>query len=741
MKARFDIYGALRLAAFILLPGFCLSARGIEVGWHDLMSELQLGDGIRLENQQEAKSQGLVTLSGTATNLNTGYQNEIITYAQHTYDMVKTLSVNTSVSLNALMVSGDVDVSFFGKQTFDANDLHFVFTKTRNFGTTVYSPLGFSADFWSQLSLYQNPTNYLQGEALHAALTGALGTHYIAGVERAAMVSVVYTFHYASASVRQQLTVSASGSAFDSASFSGFVSSFFGSTNTSTSMSYQFYSTDPFLSPTNFSFGSSGTIANYQQFTNLVSHLEAYANAMDPANAKVTAYVLNPIETVPGYLSLLGGYIPTPVEAPDYSEFLEAYTALQVWQQRLNSRGTMSWLNAKGQQVISSNALDVANYLVAMKNIAANHFTSGSTLTVPSDVVAYLANLSEIRLPEIYVMDNWEWFNGIGYSHSLIGRVDCGNSDMIAPIPFANVAATNGTTVSTFQLTYTPSNFQNMMTNTYKSGNINTHLRALFASEQWYYLTNGNPDANGFFLMTEPASGASKWTLTIFDPFTQVPIDELPLFATRSGGFVAPSQFSDNVSVSLANSSSPANGVVGMAQPVTMQITNQSPSQCYGTRISFILDGAFDFGGASGSQGYASFDPSTRTVSYTVGPLLGNTSAELTLNFIALQAISESPGTSPTLALSGSLSNSVSSTISLPTITASPPVMGLSQTLGGIQIDWRSDSDRLLPESSPIFGSGASWTPVTNGIVVSGNHRFLAPPVVSRQGYFRLHSE
>jgi len=38
--------------------------------------------------------------------------------------------------------------------------------------------------------------------------------------------------------------------------------------------------------------------------------------------------------------------------------FLKPLPALQVWQQRLQGRGSMSWLNPQGQQVIASKALD-----------------------------------------------------------------------------------------------------------------------------------------------------------------------------------------------------------------------------------------------------------------------------------------------------------------------------------------------------------------------------------------------
>src|SRR5438132_272147 len=112
---------------------WCLSASALEVGWHPDMT-IKLGDGVKLTQQQVPAFSGLVQMSSTGINLNNGWQNEIVTFAQQTHDMIRTLDVNTSVSLHSLFSSGDIGVSFFGRQSFDANEVKFVFTKTRNFG-------------------------------------------------------------------------------------------------------------------------------------------------------------------------------------------------------------------------------------------------------------------------------------------------------------------------------------------------------------------------------------------------------------------------------------------------------------------------------------------------------------------------------------------------------------------------------------------------------------------------------
>jgi hypothetical protein len=283
MKLTPNIYRIIPLTIFGIFVCLSFQAPAIEVGWHPSMT-LGLGDGVQLNQQQSPKFPAVVQLSPTAINVNNGWQNEIVTFAQHTYDMVKTIDINSSVSMDSLFASGSINFSFFDQQKFDANDLNFVFTKTRDFGTTLYSPLGFSSMFTNEVGIFQQ---ILQGEPLHARITSTFGTHYVRGYESQAFVVVVYTFHYSSASIKQQMSVSASGSAWDTASFSSFVSSFFASTNTAVSMNYSLFSSSS--NPLPFYLNGGEAIQNYQQFTNLVGHLEMYVNSMTSADAKKTA--------------------------------------------------------------------------------------------------------------------------------------------------------------------------------------------------------------------------------------------------------------------------------------------------------------------------------------------------------------------------------------------------------------------------------------------------------------------
>jgi hypothetical protein len=738
-------------SVFGILLCFAFSTPAIEVGWDPSMT-IWLGDGVRLNQQQVAARQQLVALSSTATNLNNGWQNEIVTFAQHSYDAVKTLNINSSANFDYMAVSGSLNVSIFDQHSYDDRELNFVFTKTKNYGTTLYTPLGFTSTsfFSNRVAFYQN-SNHLQGEALHAAITGEFGTHYVRGLEQAAFVSVLYTFRYASATIKHKVSVTASGSAWDSASFSAFVNSFFGSTNTSVSMSYQIKTSDSsFTLPV----VPNGAIQSYQGFTNFVSQLENYVNMMTPANQQVTGYILDPIQSVPGYFSIVGGYVPPPLDQADYNDFLQTYSALQVWDQRLAdltfnaNSGAMNWFNTQGQQLILNKKLDIDNYIGAMQLVASNHYYNGAPLYLPADVVTYLANLSDITFPEIYVMDNFNYVNGLTHYLFIIGRIDCGDRSLTKAIPFISLTQLsngipNGPTID---IDYDAWHFQTNALKAYGNSTIQAHLLNLFTNAQWACLTNPalNPDFQGYFLAEQKAANgnpgqAAHWSLALKDG-RSTNIDVMSFLDTRSGGCGVPSLVSNTVNVTIATSPTTNNGVVGLGQPVTVQVANQTSIQSYGTTVSFVLSNAFDYGGASGSQGSGSF--SNGVVTYAVGPLLAGATAVINLKLIPLQSGLARPSTLASLNMGqGLVNSSLTNTASFPPIQSIPPVLNVTRGPGGsVQLDWWSDTDRLLIENSSVLGFGASWSFVNNnGQVNDGSHRFLPQQVAGQQGYFRLH--
>jgi hypothetical protein len=523
------------LGVFLWLP---LLAQQVLVGWHDHMY-LQPGDGVQLNRQQEPAFPGLLIMSPSAPRKISG-GGESIAFAQHTYNLISKLNANSSVSLNGLAFNGDVSVSFFGRQTFNANDLVFIDTITENLYETDFTPLSFSSNFWAQVGGYQK---YLQDALLYSAITSTFGTHYVAGYRSQAMVSVLYSFHYASSSVRQQTIVSGSAST-DAGNFSAFVSSFFGSTNTTASMSYQFYSSDPSVAATNIGVALAGNVQNYQQFTNLETQISKYAATLNQTNAKITGYILAPLSAVPNFLTTLGISHPTTNNPANYDGFLEAYTALQAWIQSLDpwilNGDALSWLNGQGRQLVQGSWLEAEGYLTQMKSIAFSHFTTNATLYVPPEVTGFLAdNLNTVALPKIYNLDNFENSN----NRYFIGRVDCGCRNLTIPIPFSTISelqgGTNNGTLDTIY--YDPVAFQKIELDAAPNNTVRGEFQTLFASPQWACLTNttGNPNLNGYFVASEPENQKTNWSLVISGGTdvngNAIIIDETALTDTTSG--------------------------------------------------------------------------------------------------------------------------------------------------------------------------------------------------------------
>src|SRR5690242_11717200 len=95
-------------AAMILFLGTCSSARAIKIDWHPDMY-FKPGDGVDFKNLQQPLPSPAVISSNPSTVQN-GEATETVTFAQHTYDLVQSLRVNTSASLSSLVFNGSIDV-------------------------------------------------------------------------------------------------------------------------------------------------------------------------------------------------------------------------------------------------------------------------------------------------------------------------------------------------------------------------------------------------------------------------------------------------------------------------------------------------------------------------------------------------------------------------------------------------------------------------------------------------------
>lgn len=715
---------------FLVLCSCCFAEK---VGWHDQMS-LHAGDGVDLKNQQEARARTVVLMGSEAIpDPNTGDASETVTFAQHAFDLVSSLSVNANVTLRTTSFEGNAGVGFIKNHKFSGNSLEFVFTATRNFGD-AYFPIngGFSSDFNSEVSKLRQAYS---GLALHQEITKMFGTHVVAGRRSAAMVSVIFSFDYGSASLAQQLAASARGN-WGWGNFSSHVDSFFKSKDTRRTLSYEFYSTDPNQSPTNFNFASTGSITNYEGFARFVTLVEAYWRAMNPENAKVTGYILEPLKNMPGYLSLIGGSTPPSVISADYGGFLEAFASLQAWRDRLtdwtiNPR-KMSWLNATGQRLVLAKRQDVVEFVAVMERIAINHLSNGTPLQVPADVFNYLNTLSDIPIPAIYVpwaSDDTVYPN----QHQVLGWVDCGSKSNTVSVPFLNVSEQlDGTDVGwATSLAYTYQDVTNLVQRLISfwstrtgSSSIVGDLRAFLASSAWASLTNAAFSSRriGFFGDSRAKAEKTNTFMMISDAEGNI-VDQLNWMSTR-GGSIPETTSTAEVSVS-ASAPQLVQGTVGLAETIPLTVTNSGSTPAHGINASFQLDSRFEFAGSIGSQGYVEFNPSNRMVSCNVGPLAPGAHAEVGFRVIPLQAGLLPSAGNITLSVGDLLTNNPTPQIELAQTSADSPLISLVKIPSGLELSWFSDTDRLKVEQSPHLGLDASWSVLTNAPVALGSKRIL----------------
>jgi sugar lactone lactonase YvrE len=68
-----------------------------------------------------------------------------------------------------------------------------------------------------------------------------------------------------------------------------------------------------------------------------------------------------------------------------------------------------------------------------------------------------------------------------------------------------------------------------------------------------------------------------------------------------------------------------------------------------------------------------------------------------------------------------------------------PPVLRIAQTGPKVLLSWPLAASSFVVESSSTLSAGATWTSITNGVVISGNYFWLTNNANSTQAFYRLH--
>src|SRR4051794_38482740 len=117
MRPRSTTRSATLLAFLCVLCCGPMPSHAVQVGWADGMT-IWVGDGVNLNRQDHPAFPGVVELGSVSVNAKNGWQNEIVTFAQHTHDMVKTLNISASAKVQSITGSGgSASMDYFFKQS------------------------------------------------------------------------------------------------------------------------------------------------------------------------------------------------------------------------------------------------------------------------------------------------------------------------------------------------------------------------------------------------------------------------------------------------------------------------------------------------------------------------------------------------------------------------------------------------------------------------------------------------
>jgi uncharacterized protein DUF11 len=740
MKTKLKIILALPLILLVLET----TALADSVGWHPQFGG-DIGRGLDLKNETTTKPPvAIFDTTHIPPYTGTGQQSISVVFSQTTLDMASSFSLNSDISLYDTVFSGSIGFSFADQQSFSQNTLNFVYDSTRDFGNTSLTFLGLDPNFTNVVNGLKQT---LSGDALQQAITSLYGTHVIYGYQSSARVVVDYQFQYSSASIARQTSLSIQAnysSGFDGGSFNAFVQSQFAQTNTGVSLNVRFWSSDPTFPPT---FPIATNLTSYNDFIAYVGQVQAYSAAMNSLNAKKMGYLIEPLQSLPGYLSLIDGYNPTNLFNTSYDEFLQVYSRLKGWENTLLSwtldNNHMSWMNTNAQQQVIAIRGEVTSQRQYLEQLFTAHVETGAALQLPDSIINYFVNFNRIPLPKVNTADIFNYYRPNYYY--LIGYIDCGPTNMTVDTPFLNVLAyRNGIPAPPYSTIYwSATNFESLLIS-HEGGSYsdyNSSITAFLASPTWMALKqNSAGEKLGFFEWYDVNDDLTLYSLGIEDATGSL-VDQMD--ANSGTAAFSSVKLEASPQVSLQGGAVPAStnfSTAGLNTTYTLAVTNNGPGAAYGINVSFPLANTnkFDFVSVSGSQGQGTY--TNGNVLYHLGPLGNGQSATINLAVVPVVTGLFLPTGQGSLTLGAGLTDPspTNDLVNLNAISFQSPTISIASRSNNTELKWYSDTSRIFVEQANDL-SGGTWTPVAGSITTNGSQHQIDLGSSGTKKFFRLH--
>lgn len=728
---------ALALAGYISAS----SAWAETIGWHPILQGIRTGRGVDLRNQKDLK--GFVAVMGTnnvGISGGGGFEQKT-RYVQDTYDLAQSFSLNTSLSIQSKVFSGSVGYASAEAHTASGNSISFAMDCTRVLGDDLFPVLTLDPDFTNTVAQLRQT---LSGSSLHKAISDRYGTHFVSGMQRAFKAVMLYTFTFQSQSSARAQSLSLSAKyrgGVSRATFSADVSSFLGQRDSKVTMTYSFMSTDPLAPPPPFATNS--VISNLTQFTTIADQFENYCRTANLAGATPISYTVEPLQNLPGYLAMLGGYSPATVFLPNYADYMQTFSEFGAWADLLNywtgDPRRMNWLNTNGQRMVFSMRSEVSGFLSVMRDTARSHFTNGTSLEISADILNYRANLAQIPMPRVVVIGRYIQPDVGLY----VGYVNAGARDLTVSNPFQSVFMTyNGNEFGKeVQLWTDERQFRDW---------INSHPGEpylplfnspdVFGGPRWAAVVAAtNTQRIAFFFGGDYRTDWNPAAWVIKDAATpsQV-VDSVAVLEARTDQLEAASLQAGPSGVRLINKGTASLSPAGRTQTLEFVVTNAGPNSVYGTEVAVPVPDGLDVLSVQTSQGFAT--QSGRDVRFNVGALAVGSTATLYLRVVPLRVGTVGGTGVLSLSLAPELPalETGNSTLPLPVLQTTAPLLSLEREGGLLKLRWQADTDRLMVEEASSLAPGSLWLGSSNTVETIGSNRSIERNPNSPTRFFRL---
>lgn len=734
----------LRFMLRILPIVLALPVEAQKVGWHpEFVNEL--GHGLDVRNQDIRKP--LVARLETARPVQqpaTGEAEIIITYAEHKLDIVRALNFNSSLSVKGVVFKGSAGVAFADTQTFSQNELNFVFEGKRDFGqrTFQYSDptTGATPELLSTVAEWRKT---IRGEALHREITARYGTHFVVGYQPVARVAVVYNFKFESATRAQSFRGSLSAQ-YKAADFRTQVEKFFNQSDSRITLNYRFYSSDPTKKPP---FSVSGQLKTFADFLDLGAKVQDFLYSIEPESAHVRSFVVEPIQNLPGYPALVGGYRALDNFAPNYERFMEVYARLKAWQSILfewtADARQMSWLNLAGQQTAIAIRRDLDRHLSGMEAQARTHFTSGQGLDISDDIISFFTVFNRLQLPTLNLVVAGE--DGC-WNHTAFGYVNCGKKDLTQEKPFLRINRFNNGVEDgeAPAIYYDLDEFQRG----YQGRTGCSSLGAGFVTSQLYadLKEKSKTWRIGVFSVTVPVNSVNvpikslaHFSFGIKDAAGNV-LESINYVTRRADPFADLLEGAYRVDVGLDVVKPPKGGEIGHSTEFTFEVMNDGPGAAYDVSVSMPIATSFEAKSVTSTHGSGVIE--NGNIRAHIGSLASGARSLVRVQAVPLQ-IGVLPLGQPVVVAANTLltdDNSANNVVQPPLLHVGEPRLTVAPSGRAVLVNWLADTDRLTfnIEASEALGLRANWISTGLPITQDGRARQVEIPVGKAQNFVRL---